>query len=182
VPGYFQRLSVHLKLITITHHTFNSHNLNNITAYITMAALSLTLLTLLTLLTSTIALPTTNTVRQVSPEQWSIPRMQMHMMSKDTGIPGNQWPESAKFNSTIDFDILVPDHASTGMVKVNCQAGFANYTLPVGTVECTPVVAEGQSLEAFGSVEFGMSLYTALGPRRPELSFVLSVMRESSDS
>jgi hypothetical protein len=148
-----------------------------------MAALSLTILSLLT---STLALPTTNTpslaARQVSAEKWSIPRMQMHMMSKDTGIPGNTWPDSAKFNSSIDFDVVIPDHASSDMLKVNCQAQFANYTLPVGNVVCVPVVAEGQVVDGFGSVEFGMSLYEGLGPRRPELSFVLHVYRADGES
>jgi hypothetical protein len=150
-----------------------------------MAALSLTILSLLTS-TLALALPTTNTpslaARQVSAEKWSIPRMQMHMMSKDTGIPGNTWPDSAKFNSSIDFDVMIPDHASTDMLKVNCQAQFANYTLPVGTLECVPVVAAGESVEGFGDVEFGMSLYEGLGPRRPELSFVLHVYRADGES
>jgi hypothetical protein len=108
--------------------------------------------------------------------------MQMHMMSRDTGIPGNQWPESSKFNSSIDFDVLIPDHATEGMVKVNCQAGFANYTLPASTTSCHPVLTDGQTAESFGLVEFGMSLYTALGPRRPELSFILSISRSTPNT
>jgi hypothetical protein len=42
-------------------------------------------------------------------ETWTIPRMKMHIMSPTTGIPGNPpWPDSRRFNSTIDFAVLMP--------------------------------------------------------------------------
>ena len=105
-------------------------------------------------------------------------------MSISTGIPGNPpWPEASKYNSTIDFDVLVPNHAAEGgVLTVNCQSQFPNGTLPVGVAACVPVVAEGGVLEGFGNVEFGMGVYEGLGARRAELSFVLHITREDGES
>jgi hypothetical protein len=123
----------------------------------------------------TAALPTSSpsSTRQLSAEKWSIPRLNMHMMSIGTGIPGNPpWPEASKYNSTIDFDVLVPSQGA--LVKRNCQTSFRNGTLPEGWATC------GKGGE--GKVEFGMTLYEELGPRRAELSFVLHLTRTDGDS
>ncbi|CAE7024567.1 hypothetical protein CFE70_003481 [Pyrenophora teres f. teres 0-1] len=133
--------------------------------------LLLPILTLFTL--SANARPTTATA---TVETWSIPRLTMHMMTPTTGLPGGAWPPSLRFNSTIDFDILVPDHSAAASetaapLKMNCIASWENGTLPEGRMGCT------SSSTNASEVEFGMELYTALGERRPELSFVLSVWK-----
>ncbi len=103
----------------------------------------------------------------------------MHMMSIGTGIPGNPpWPENSKFDSTVDFDILVPDYKSTaamGTKKWNCHGVMKNGTVMEGLVSC----GKGGSAEddEQGGVAFGMQAYTGLGDRRPELSFWLWVYR-----
>ncbi|KAE8872882.1 hypothetical protein PTNB73_02033 [Pyrenophora teres f. teres] len=117
--------------------------------------LLLPILTLFTL--SANARPTTATA---TVETWSIPRLTMHMMTPTTGLPGGAWPPSLRFNSTIDFDILVPDHSAAASetaapLKMNCIASWENGTLP-----------EGRMGSVYGS-----------GERRPELSFVLSVWK-----
>ena len=104
------------------------------------------------------------------------------MMSVGTGIPGNPpWLECDKFNSTIDFDVLIPDHSSPGLLKVNCQAEFMNGTLPEGITECTPVVPEGASVEGFGTVKFGMTPYRELGERRVDMSYVMHLARTDTN-
>jgi hypothetical protein len=127
------------------------------------------------------ALPNPLSIRQTpSPETWQIPRLDMHMMTTGTGIPGNPpWPEDSKFNSTIDFDVLVPDYESvvggttgvTGQEKWNCQGSMANGTLMEGVAGC---IRDG---EGEGRLLFGMERYTELGERRPELSFSLWLFR-----
>lgn len=51
-------------------------------------------------------------------ESWSIPTMDVHLMGRDTGIPGNTWPEDRKFNTTLDFALTLP--SST----VQCSANW----------------------------------------------------------
>jgi hypothetical protein len=53
-----------------------------------------------------------------STETWSIPTMNVHLMGRDTGIPGNEWPENRKFNTTLDFTLALP--SST----VQCSANW----------------------------------------------------------
>jgi hypothetical protein len=124
------------------------------------------------------ALPNPLSSRQIpttAAETWHIPRLNMHMMSVNTGIPGNgPWPEDSKFNSTIDFDVLVPE-AAVGMAKWNCQGEMKNGTLMEGVVECMRDGDSGGGED--GEVAFGMQPYTAVGERRAELSFWLWVYR-----
>ncbi|KAF2622605.1 hypothetical protein BU25DRAFT_377411 [Macroventuria anomochaeta] len=119
------------------------------------------------LITSTIALPTSvssSLSTRATTEQWSIPSMELHMMTKFTGLPGNgPWPENSKYPSTIDFDINMPNYQNG-----HCHTEFLNGTLPDDLAACS---GEG------GRVRFRMKEYTALGPRRKELSFVLQVFR-----
>ncbi|EDU48592.1 hypothetical protein PtrSN002B_000808 [Pyrenophora tritici-repentis] len=141
-------------------------------------ALLLPILSLFTL--SADARPTTASPAAATVEIWSIPRLTMHMMTPTTGLPGGAWPPSLRFNSTIDFDIMVPDHSTAASetvapLKVNCMASWENGTLPEGRMGCTSLSTDAK--EEANEVEFGMDLYTALGERRPELSFVLSVWR-----
>ncbi|UPX15832.1 uncharacterized protein EKO05_0006269 [Ascochyta rabiei] len=130
-----------------------------------MLSLLFTTLSLLTL--STTALPFSNQAPPTA-EQWTIPSLSMHMMTRYTGLPGSQpWPESTQFPSTIAFDVNMPNNHTA-----HCRAEWANGTLPdVGdSMGCT---GEGP-----GRVRFRMREYTELGHRRPELGFVLSVWRD----
>jgi hypothetical protein len=43
-----------------------------------------------------------------STETWSIPTMAVHFMGRDTGIPGNTWPDDRKFNTTLAFTLNTP--------------------------------------------------------------------------
>lgn len=107
-------------------------------------------------------------------ETWSIPRLDMHMMSIHTGLPGDTWLPGTLFNSTIDFDVLIPDHTlppnttTPRTITSNCKASFLNGTLPSGRTYCTPP----STTEV---LFFEMYAYTDLGPRRPELSFMLDL-------
>ncbi|CAO2651147.1 Nn.00g094440.m01.CDS01 [Neocucurbitaria sp. VM-36] len=112
-------------------------------------------------------------------EQWLISRLDMHIMSEGTGIPGNPtWPESMRFNSTINFDVVVPDYtinedgSSRDPESLNCQTSWENGTLPELLVECTGGLPDE-------TVWFEMREYTDLGDRRPELSFILDMGRIS---
>jgi hypothetical protein len=104
------------------------------------------------------------------PEQWSIPRLDMHIMSTDTYTHG----ATTAFNSTINFDVVMPDHTklqtaiNSGRILSSCKASFSNGTLPLGHVYCTP-------LSTTEVLFFEIYSYTALGPRRPELSFWLEL-------
>ncbi|KAF9698084.1 hypothetical protein EKO04_003468 [Ascochyta lentis] len=127
-----------------------------------MIPLFLTIIPLLTLPTT--ALPPPKAATPTPPEQWSIPLLNMHMMTRYTGLPGNQpWPDSAKFPSTIDFDINMPHYQNA-----HCHTTWANGTLPDDLAACN---GEG------GRVRFRMKEYKALGTRRLELSFILQVFR-----
>ena len=104
-------------------------------------------------------------------------------MSKSTGIPGNPpWPESSRFNSTIDFDAVLPSHtidedaSPSANITVNCQASFLNGTLPAGPVSCTG----GPSDE---TIQFSMKPYTRPGEDvPPEFSYVLHMLRYKTAS
>jgi hypothetical protein len=99
----------------------------------------------------------------------------MHMMSIGTGIPGNPpWPDESRFDSTIDFDVLIPVEA--GSQKWNCQGVMGNGTLIVRTVECVGDGVGDKDVKE-GGLMFAMQEYTDLGDRRPELSFRLWLFR-----
>jgi hypothetical protein len=97
-------------------------------------------------------------------EQWSVPTMELHMMTKHSGIPGGAWPEGSQYPSTIDFELNMPGQIA------RCHTEFANGTLPDPN-DLLPCKAEGDA------VRFSMEDYTGLGVRRRELSFVLKVWR-----
>jgi hypothetical protein len=107
----------------------------------------------------------------------------MHMMSIGTGIPGNPpWPEDSKFNSTINFDVLVPEHTPVGtrdvgktekLEKWNCQGVMGNGTLMEEVMWCE---GDGDG-QRKGGLMFGMQRYTELGEMRAELSFWLRLYR-----
>lgn len=130
--------------------------------YSHLAACTLAILT-----APAVALPTSNAASldiRVTTETWRIPSMDVHMMTRHSGLPGGgHWSEIFKFSSTIDFDITMPNDRN-----LHCRASFANGTLPDNLATCT---GEGHR------VGFRMNEYTALGPRRKELAFVLQVFR-----
>ncbi|PSN69027.1 hypothetical protein BS50DRAFT_461578, partial [Corynespora cassiicola Philippines] len=106
---------------------------------------------------------------------WLIPRLEMHFMAPDTGLPGNPpWPAQARFDSTIDFDLDITEG------KVRCRGAWPNGTLPTARMLCED--AQGRLLEdrraEWGKIEFGMESWTELGGnRRPEMAYTLSVYR-----
>jgi hypothetical protein len=72
-----------------------------------------------TLLSLSLALPVLSApLTSRSTETWSIPTMNVHFMGRDTGIPGNTWPEDRKFNTTLDFTLATPS------AEVQCSANW----------------------------------------------------------
>lgn len=118
------------------------------------------------------ALPNLLSIRQTTTtETWQIPRLDMHMMTVGTGIQGNPpWPEDSKFDSTIDFDVVIP--AANEIAKWKCQGAMANGTIIERLTECASD-EEGRG----DSLMFAMAKYNELGERRPELSFSLWLYR-----
>lgn len=109
------------------------------------------------------ALTFTSLLPRAATEKWRISSMQLHMMTRYSGLPGGgEWSGGYSFPSTIDFDVEMPGQ------NVHCHTGFANGTLPDDLAACS---GEGDR------VRFAMRAYDALGPRRAELSFVLSILR-----
>lgn len=102
-------------------------------------------------------------------EQWEIPRLNVHMMTRFTGIPGNNgWPESAKFPSTIDFTVAMP-----GNMTADCTTSWPNGTLPNPQDFFPCKDSEGTK----GAVYFRLREYVSGFKRRPETSFSLQVLR-----
>jgi hypothetical protein len=72
-----------------------------------------------TLLSLSLALPALAApLTARSTESWSIPSMAVHLMGRDTGIPGNTWPDDRKFNTTLDFTLTLPSS------EVTCSANW----------------------------------------------------------
>jgi hypothetical protein len=65
-----------------------------------------------------------------STETWSIPTMDVHFMGRDTGIPGNTWPEDRKFNTTLDFTVIFPTF------ERQCSANWIYQQVPTTTQSC----------------------------------------------
>ncbi|KAH7090560.1 hypothetical protein FB567DRAFT_626519 [Paraphoma chrysanthemicola] len=108
-------------------------------------------------------------------ERWLIPRMDLHFMTRDSGLPGGQWPPSALFDTTIFLGLILPwNHTvpqSTSTFTTTCTASWPNGTFPSAHTEfpCTsPTHRE--------NITFSLSPYTGLGERKPELSFSLHVV------
>ena len=132
-----------------------------------MISLHLTTFAIALLTTPSVAFPTTSSSSlkaRDTAEQWEIPNLELHMMTKLTGLPGqNPWPDELKFPTTINFDVNMP-----GYPIAHCHNEFVNGTLPDDLGACA---SDGSR------VRFRMKEYTALGKRRPEMSFVLQVFR-----
>jgi hypothetical protein len=135
-------------------------------------------------LTTSILLAFTHTLPTPSlaiSESWLIPRLDMHYMMADSGLPIT-WPDWAKFDSSIDFDVNLPSGVH------NCQASWPNGTLPEGEYACVKageqrgmrrIGIQGEEREwgnmQDGEVRFRMTKWWGLGDRRPEMSFGLGV-------
>jgi hypothetical protein len=177
---YLPALSIFFSSTSLKISFFVFHNTHqHFTAGKPFTMLSLLTISLISLLLSfTTALPIIPTVPTLSAaESWHIPRLDMHMMSINTGIPGNPpWPDSARFNSSISFDVSIPDHVdiTNPPVNITCTASWPNGTLPASSSECTDMPDNERML-------FGLAPYTALGERRPELSFTLVLARGRQD-
>jgi hypothetical protein len=63
-------------------------------------------------------------------EQWSIPTMAVHFMGRDTGIPGNTWPDDRKFNTTLSFTLDQPTSS------VNCAANWEYQKVSTAEWQC----------------------------------------------
>ncbi|KAF2177213.1 hypothetical protein K469DRAFT_720907 [Zopfia rhizophila CBS 207.26] len=63
-------------------------------------------------------------------ESWSINTMNVHFMGRDTGIPGNGWPDWAKFDTTLDFKVDFP------FSQVSCSASWPEKNLPTSEIPC----------------------------------------------
>ncbi len=130
----------------------------------------LALLTLLPFAATVFGLPTA--IIPSDPETWTIPRLDLHFMTDNDGLPSGGWPASLPhFNSTINFDVQVPfvPHDDSGDFTTNCQTSFLNGTLPVGNISCTGTPWDEP---------FSFSMTPFAGSRaagRPELGFTLSI-------
>ncbi|KAH7075579.1 hypothetical protein BKA63DRAFT_300978 [Paraphoma chrysanthemicola] len=108
-------------------------------------------------------------------ERWLIPRMDLHFMSRDSGLPGGRWPPSALFDTTISFDLVLPwNHTvpqSTSTFTTTCTVSWPNGTFPSIYTEfpCT-------SPSSSEKITFSLSPYIGLGDRKAELSFSLYVV------
>ncbi|KAF2107805.1 hypothetical protein BDV96DRAFT_471333, partial [Lophiotrema nucula] len=96
-------------------------------------------------------------------ESWPIPDLKVHFMGRDTGLPGNQWPDSAKFNSTLDFTVSLPDG------PVTCHGDWIYTQVPTTPFTCSSANVEFQ----LGPTSAGTLTETA---------FVLSVTRTETDA
>jgi hypothetical protein len=64
-------------------------------------------------------------------QSWSIPTMKVHFMGRDTGIPGNTWPDDRKFNTTLDFTLDLPSS------EVQCSANWKYQEISTAEWPCS---------------------------------------------
>ncbi|KAF2829787.1 hypothetical protein CC86DRAFT_453357 [Ophiobolus disseminans] len=106
-------------------------------------------------------------------EIWTIPRLDMHILSPQTNAPGNPpWSDPPPFQSSIDLDVTLPHHVLDGPhysdpVTVNCKTEFPNGTFPGSQdrLYCDPPSSEEV-------LEFSLKALTR-EHRRPEMAFEL---------
>jgi hypothetical protein len=119
--------------------------------------------------------PSTRNDRPPQTERWLIPRLDLHFMTTDTGLPGGQWPPGTEFDTTISLDLILPlNHTiplSPNFSFTNCSASWPNGSFPTADMEfpCT-------SPSDRENVTFMLSPFTGRGERKPELSFTLGVL------
>ncbi|KAF2848757.1 hypothetical protein T440DRAFT_556333 [Plenodomus tracheiphilus IPT5] len=150
----------------------------------------LNLATLLHLLPLTLTTSTSAPAVSLSntTQLFHIPHLTMHMISAKPGLPGNpNWNESDKFNTSIDFTIVMPSLLSTTTTTttasgalnrtLTCSTSWKHDTLPTLTFKC-----EGEGSKEGEEVWWGMTPYYKPewkegDERREELSFRLAVGR-----
>ncbi|KAH9865203.1 hypothetical protein IAQ61_009150 [Plenodomus lingam] len=115
---------------------------------------------------------------------YHIPHLTMHMISEKPGWPGNpDWNEADKFNTSIEFTVVMPTLLSGGHTNrtVNCAAEWKHDTLPEMAFSCA-----GDGAKEGEQVQFGMKPYHRPGEtgatrrrrrRREELNYELVVGR-----
>jgi hypothetical protein len=94
---------------------------NTVLSYATLAV---------AVLSAPLTAPLTSSLTTRSTETWSIPTMDVHFMGRDTGIPGNTWPEDRKFNTTLDFTVIFPTF------ERQCSANWIYQQVPTTTQSC----------------------------------------------
>jgi hypothetical protein len=81
-------------------------------------------------LSAPLTAPVTTSLTTRTTETWSIPTMDVHFMGRDTGIPGNTWPEDRKFNTTLDFTVIFPTF------EQHCSANWTYQQVPTTKQSC----------------------------------------------
>jgi hypothetical protein len=61
--------------------------------------------------------------------------MNVHLMGRDTGLPGNTWPDSSKFNTTLDFTLVLPSS------QVQCSANWKYQQISTAVWPCSDSVS-----------------------------------------
>jgi hypothetical protein len=79
-------------------------------------------------------------------ESWSVPNIDLHFMGSNSGLPGGTWPDSAKFNSTIDFTVAFPSGS------VACSGNWKYQQVPTTPITCAPGVEFQLSPTAAGTL------------------------------
>ncbi|KAB2580881.1 hypothetical protein BFW01_g6642 [Lasiodiplodia theobromae] len=77
--------------------------------------------------------------RDVSATQYEISTLGTHFMGKNSGIADGSWPDSAKFNSTIQLTINYPANNGINGSKpesTTCTGSWINGTHPLGWNAC----------------------------------------------
>jgi hypothetical protein len=86
-------------------------------------------------------------------ESWSIPTMDVHLMGRDTGIPGNTWPESRKFNTTLDFTLVLPSS------QVQCSANWKYQEVSTAVWPCSDDISfQLSDAGAFSDAEWTLTI------------------------
>jgi hypothetical protein len=89
-----------------------------------------TLLSCATLAVPALSAPLVAPITARATETWSIPTMDVHFMGRDTGIPGNTWPEDRKFNTTLDFTVIFPTF------ERQCSVNWKYQQVPTSKQSC----------------------------------------------
>ncbi|KAJ4356363.1 uncharacterized protein N0V89_004395 [Didymosphaeria variabile] len=121
-------------------------------------------------------------------QTWTITRLDYHYMTEYPGFgpPHMPWPVSAIFNTTLSFDVSIPDAtAPHGSWIATCELGWEHASLPGTFVACREQKGEAED-EGKGtgmvSVYFGVekwngTIVEALGEKQVDMPFSLKMWR-----
>lgn len=107
------------------------------------------------LLSMTLALPALSAplLATRATESWSIPTMDVHLMGRDTGIPGNTWPENRKFNTTLDFTLVLSSS------EVQCSANWKYQEVSTAVWPCSDDISfQLSDAGAFSDAEWTLTI------------------------